>query len=279
MGDTDLKRGLREARQNLKNGKVREALARLFHLTEKYPDDREVKGEIAVALLAQGRSHAERGKLDLAGEDFRRSIGYSETPDGHLHLGRLLQARGELEDAFIEYTRALEMDESSASTHEHLGHYFLDTQDFEQAVKAFGNALSSGAEGAEVYLGLWRAHMGQERPDRAHETAMDALKKLPDDAQVLLAAGLSSEAKRDTVSAEEYWLRSERAAGGTSEATFYLAGLFARRGDRQGALRRLKQCAAESIDRTKQLWKQDARLPVPRFGVHHHDEDFLDVFQ
>src|SRR5262245_33893993 len=175
MGDNDLKRGLREARQNLKNGKVREALARLFHLTEKYPEDREVKGEIAVALLAQGRSHAERGKLDLAGEDFRRSIRFSETAEGHLHLGRPLQEKGDYEDAFAEYTRALDMNEQLPAVHENLGTYFLEIQDFEQAVKAFANAIAIGATTRDPYLGLWRANMALERPDRAHEAVVEAL--------------------------------------------------------------------------------------------------------
>ncbi len=277
MAENDIQRGLREARQNLKNGRVREALARLFHLTEKYPDDREVRGELAVALLAQGRDHAKRGKIDLAQEDFRRSIRFSETPEGHLSLGRLHQTRGEFEDAFAEYSRALDLDENIPAIHENLGSYFLDVQDWEQASKAFGTALACGAKGRDAWIGLWRAYVALERLDKANDVIVDALAKLPDDDVINVVAGVTASMRQESERAEEYWLKAVKLNPRNVDAHFHLAGLSARRGERDQALKRLRTCASIDVDHTRMLWKQDAHLPHPRFAGYGGDEDALDI--
>lgn len=277
MGETDLRRGLKEARESLKNGKLREALARLFHLTEKYPEDREVKGEIAVALLRQGHVHADRGKMEQARDDFERSIRYSETAEGHVSLGRIYQSQGEFDDAFAEYTRALDLNENLPVIHECLGYYFLEIQDFEQAVKAFGNALSVGATDRDVYVGLWKAHMAQERLDRAHETIAEAVQKMPNDDVLLTLAGLTASMRHEGEKALEWWARAVLVNPRNVDAHFYLAGEAARQGRRTDALKGLRKCASIDTERTQTLWKQDARQPHSRFGTYHQDEDFLDA--
>jgi tetratricopeptide (TPR) repeat protein len=277
MGETDIQRGLREARQNLKSGRVREALARLFHLTEKYPDDGEVRGELAVALLAQGRDHAEHGKLELAREDFRRSIRFSETPEGHLYLGRLHQIRGEYEDAFAEFTRALDLDDNIPAVHENLGLYFLEIQDWEQAAKAFGTALACGATGRDAYIGLWRAYTALERLDKAHDVIEDALGKMPDDDTLHVVAGITASMRHETEEAEDHWLKAAKLRPKNVDAHFYLAGLAAARGDRDETLKKLRTCAAIDVERTRSLWKQDAGLPHPKFSGYRGDEDVLDI--
>ncbi len=279
MGDTDLKRGLREARQNLKSGKVREALARLFHLTEKYPEDGEVKGQIAVALLAQGRDHAEHGKIDAAREDFSRSIGYSETPEGHLYLGRIHHISGRFDEAFAEYTRALDLDEALPAVHENLGFYFLDVQEFEQASKAFSNALSTGATGRDAYIGLWRAYAAMERLDKAHEAILDAVQKMPRDDEVLVVAGVSCLMRRELEEAETYWERAAALNPRNVDARFHLAANAAHAGRRDDALKLMRACAAIDAARTRQLWKQDAQQQRPRFSGSAGDEDLLDLFE
>jgi tetratricopeptide (TPR) repeat protein len=275
---TDLKRGLREARQNLKNGKVREALARLFHLTEKYPEDREVKGEIAYALLAQGRDHAERGKTEQAREDFKRSIRYSETPEGHLYLGQIFQENGDYDDAFAEYTRALDLDEGMPAVHENLGVYFLEIQDFEQAAKAFSNAIVIGAAGREPYIGLWRANVGLERLDRAHEAILDGTKKFPKDDVLMTVAGVSCVMRKETAAAADWWTKASAANPKNVEPIFHLGGLAARRGDRDEALRAIRRCMTVDADRARALWRADANSPDSRYTAYHEDEDFIDVF-
>ena len=55
----DLTKGLKESREQLAKGRHQEALARLMHLTEKYPEDREVKSAIAAALNLRGIAQAE----------------------------------------------------------------------------------------------------------------------------------------------------------------------------------------------------------------------------
>ncbi|MBI2931291.1 MAG: tetratricopeptide repeat protein [Planctomycetes bacterium] len=279
MVENDLNWGLREARQNLKNGKVREALARLFHLTEKYPEDREVKGEIAGALLVQGRHHAERGRIDQAREDFERSIRYSETPEGHIFLGRIHQIQGEYEDAFAEYTRALDLNENLPAIHENLGYYFIDIQDYEQAARAFGNALAIGATNRDVYLGLWRAYVSLERLDKAHEVIQDAIEKMPEDDVILTTAGVTSSMRHDLEEAEDHWLKALRANPKNVEATFHLAGLAASQGRRTESLSLMRKCAQLNVDRTRVLWKQDVESPHPCFTAYRGDEDFLDLFE
>jgi tetratricopeptide (TPR) repeat protein len=236
-----------------------------------------VKGQIAVALLVRGRDHAEHGKLDQAREDFERSIRYQETPEGHVYLARLHQVQGEFDSAFAEYTRALDLDENLPAIHENLGSYFMDIQDFEQAAKAFANALAIGATGREAYIGLWRANVALGRLDRAHEAIMDALAKAPEDDVVLTVAGMSCHLRRETEQAQEHWEHAVRVNPKNVDAHFHLAGLAAQEGRREEALDLIRRCVALDAARTKALWKQEAGSPHPRFSHYFGDEDFLDA--
>src|SRR2546427_12815143 len=120
---------LNEARKLLEAGKVKDALARLMRLTEKYPDDSDVRASLAASFVNRGADYANRGDLDRAAGDFERSLRYSDTAEGHLNLGRVYQVRGRMDDAFTEFTRALDRDENLPAVHEAMGHYFLAVRD------------------------------------------------------------------------------------------------------------------------------------------------------
>src|SRR3989304_8687809 len=119
MGAMDLDRGVKESREFLGQGKLREAMARLMHLTEKYPDDEDVRALLAETLNRRGVAYAEKGDLDRAEIDFQRSLRFHETPMGHVNLGRVHQSRREFDTTFSEYSRALEMDEDLPEAHAH----------------------------------------------------------------------------------------------------------------------------------------------------------------
>ena len=161
----DLTKGLKKAREHLAQGKPQEALPSLMHLTEKYPDNREVKSAIAAALNLRGIAQAEAGAMDRAGIDFERSLRYQETADAHVSMGRLHQSRGQFQEAFQEYTRALDLDEDLATAHEYLGYYFLEVGDPDQAVTAFHDDLAAYGMADRVLVATW-----SEFGRRAQET-------------------------------------------------------------------------------------------------------------
>ena len=99
------RKGLDEAKKLLRGGKLREAFSRLLHLTEKYPDDEQVREGMAEALVMQGANHAEAGEYRRAATEFERSIRYSETAEAHVNLGRIHQVLGQFDEAFGEYTK------------------------------------------------------------------------------------------------------------------------------------------------------------------------------
>jgi tetratricopeptide (TPR) repeat protein len=269
---------LKEAQGYLAQGRHQEALARLMHLTEKYPDDRDVKIAIAAALNLRGIAQAEAGAMDRAGIDFERSLRYQETADAHVSLGRLHQSRGQFQEAFQEYSRALDLDEDLGAAHEYLGYYFLEVGDPDQAVTAFGRAIAKGLASKHIYLGLWEAYMGLERKEQAHEAALEISRRLPEDDQVLGTLGLSyAVCQGDYDSAEDAWKRAVEINPKNLSSLFNLAGLAAVRGRRQDAMDYLKKCVALDRGRTLAMWKEDINASRQKFAAYSGDEDFLDI--
>lgn len=267
-----------EAERLLSEGRHKDALSRLFPLTEKYPDDTKVRRGIASGLAAQGLAKAERGHLDAAASDFERSLRYADNAEAHVRLGQVRQAQGQLDDAFAELSRALEMDDENATIHEALGHYFLARLDFEQAANAFGRSLSKGGTARSCYLGLWEAYMGLNRHEQAHETALDAGKLYPEDDAVLGTVGLSfAVACNDHDSAEIWWRKAVERNPKNLPALFNLAGLAALRGQRDAALGYIRQCVDVDRVRTLEMWREDAHAPRRKFAAFVGDEDFLDL--
>jgi len=274
----DLTRRLKESREYLAKGRHQEALARLMHLTEKYPDDRDVKSAIAAALNLRGIAQAEAGAMDKAGIDFERSLRYQETADAHVSMGRLHQSKGQFQEAFQEYTRALDLDEDLAAAHEYLGYYFLEVGDPDQAVTAFGRAIAKGLASKHIYLGLWEAYMGLERKEQAHEAALEISKRLPEDDQVLGTLGLSyAVCQGDYDSAEHAWKRAVEINPRNLSSLFNLAGLAAVRSRRGEAMEYLKRCVAIDRGRTLAMWKEDINATRQKFAAYSGDEDFLDI--
>lgn len=274
----EVKKGLREASGLLSKGKVKEALARLMRLTEKYPDDIGVKRAIAAALNQRGVSRAEAGDLNSAATDFDRSLGYYDSPEGHINLGRVHQSHGQFAEAFTEYTKALEMDEDVPEAHESLGYYFLEVGDFDQAVVAFGRAIAKGRTTKTVFLGLWQAFMGLERKSQAHEAILELARREPEDDDVQAALGISWAACiGDLEKAEEALTRALGLNPRHLPALFQLAGLAAVRGRRPEAMAFLKRCVDIDRDQTLAMWKHDLRAPSRHFAAYAGDEDFLDI--
>ncbi len=276
--DAGDRRGLDEAKRLLGNGKLREAFSRLLHLTEKYPEEVEVREGMALALVMQGATHAEAGEFDRATQEFERSIRYSDTPEAHVNLGRIHQMLGEFDDAFQEYSRALDLNDDLAVAHEALGQYFLEVKDFDQAASAFGRAIAKGGVNRSVYSGLWEAYMGLGRTDQAHDAIMEAVSRWPKDDGMLGMAALSwAVAKNDHDQAAEYWKKAIEINPKNLPALFNLAGLAALRGDRPEALSYIKRCCQIDQEQTLAMWKEDARQPKRKFGGLGGDEDFLDL--
>lgn len=274
----ELARRTKEARGLLDQGKVREALGRLMHLTEKYPDARDVRAMIAEAMNRRGEAFGESGDLERAESDFRRSLAYHESAMAHVNLGRIHMSRRELDPAFRELTQGLEMDEDLPEAHEYLGYYFLETGDFEQAVHALGRAITKGAVRKPVYLGLWEAYMGLERKEQAHETAEELARQLPEDDEVIAQLGLSwAVCRGDYEEAEKAWSRAAARNPKNLPALFNLAGLAAVRGRREEAMDWLRKCVAVDRDRTLALWKDDIHASRQKFAAYAGDEDFLDI--
>src|SRR5262245_27949549 len=247
----DLRPKLKESRELIAKGRHQEALARLMHLTEKYPDNREVKSAIAAALNLRGIAQAEAGAMDRAGIDFERSLRYQETADAHVSMGRLHQSRGKFQEAFQEYSRALDLDEDLGAAHEYLGYYFLEVGAPDQAVTAFGRAIAKGLASKHIYLGLWEAYMGLDRKEQAHEAALEISRRLPEDDQVLGTLGLSfAVCQGDYDNAEEAWKKAVEINPKNLSSLFNLAGLAAVRSRRQEAMDYLKKCVAVDRGRT-----------------------------
>ncbi len=274
----DLVRGLKESRGLLQGGRIREAMARLMHLTEKYPDDTDVRGLIAEALNKRGVAYAEAGDLERALSDFQRSTGYQDSAPAHVNLGRLHMGQGHTDSAFQEFTAALELDEDYPEAHEYLGHYFVDQGDFEQAAAAFGRAIAKGGETKSAFLGLWESYVGLERKEQAHEVAEEVARRLPQDDEAFSNLGLSwAVCKGDYEKAEAAWRKSVELNPKSHSSLFNLAGLAALRGRRDEAMDWLKKCVAVDRDRTLALWKEDIHAAKQKFAAYAGDEDFLDI--
>ncbi len=278
MGERDgeVTRVLKRVVQTLGNGKYDEALRDLLHLSEKYPDAGEIRPQIAEVLLRRGESRARKGKVKEAREDFERSLRWTQKPGALVALARSLMHEGKLDQADKLLNEALEIDDRYGPTHEALGFLMLAWQEYQQAAKAFEEALGCSYASPELFRAVWEAYMKLERFDRAHDLIMEGVERFPQNDIVQAMAGDSFVfAKGDSTEARPYWLKALELNPVNFGALFNLAAEAADRGARDESLGYLQRCANIDLDRTRKLWKEDLASPMKKFGDYARDQDFL----
>jgi tetratricopeptide (TPR) repeat protein len=276
--DGEVTRVLKRVARVLDDGKFDEALRDLMHLSEKYPDAGEIRPQLAEVYLRRGESRAKRGKIKEAQADFERSLTWSQKPGALVALARARMSAGDLDEADRLLNAALEVDDRHGPTHEAFGQLFLKWEEYKEAARAFEQALGAGHATPELYKGVWDAYLRLERFDRAHELILEGADRFPASDVLQAAAGDSwVYAKGDSEEARPCWERAVALNPKNFGALFSLASDAAGRGDRSGALEKLKACAALDLERTRRQWKDDMASPFKKFGDVARDAEFRRV--
>jgi tetratricopeptide (TPR) repeat protein len=118
------------------------------------------------------------GKLDRAGDEYRRAIGWDPThPQYHMALGGLDERRykqgdvSALSESRSEMERATELAPTLAAPHLHLGWIRAQLRETDAATQEFGRVLKLDPTNPlyQHYVGLWYAATGET--DRARSLA------------------------------------------------------------------------------------------------------------
>jgi tetratricopeptide (TPR) repeat protein len=271
----EVTRVLRKVARTLDRGQYDQALRDLLHLSEKYPEAGEIRPQIAEVLIRRGESRARRGKAREARADFERSLTWSKKPGALVALARALVADGQLDRADELLNAALEIDDRHGPTHEALGELFLKWNEYQEAARAFEQALGCGYGTPELYHAVWTAYLRLERFERAHELILEGAERFPTSDALQAAAGDSFVyAKGTSEEARPYWEKAVELNPRNFGALFSLAGLAASRGERATAIDRLGRAAAIDLEKARKMWRDDLQSPLGRFAGFARDADF-----
>ncbi len=167
----------------------------------------------AELLLLQGRLHLERGRLDEAGQAFRRA---GEGTGGiallaEMHLGEVLLLRGEREaaldlfDRFIDvYNRSASLDsrelQAVAAAVAHLG--VLNPALFQDALMAYDESVAADPSNLESHLAIGMLFLDRYNLPDARAAFRQVLQQRPGHPRALLGMALAAELEGSPEQAE-----------------------------------------------------------------------------
>ena len=109
----------------------------------------------AQALLAQGHTLEETGRIDLALERYEAALRVAPGfPRAHLNLGNALMAMGRAQEGIAAYERALALDPHYAGAHFNLGNACVQTGRLDDAVRSYEKACELKPDFADAHVAL-----------------------------------------------------------------------------------------------------------------------------
>jgi len=155
----------------------KDALFALENATKYLPMDAEVHNNLGVAL--QGL-----GQLDDALVNYCRAIDIRpDYAEAYYNLGVVLKDQGKLDDAVVRFHRALEIKPNFADALVNLGNALKNLDQFESAVASFRRALEVKPGDPDVHVALGNALQDVGQPNEAVESFRCAIEIKPDYAE------------------------------------------------------------------------------------------------
>lgn len=116
---------------------------------EKYPN------QIAGAHMSRGKYYKDNGQIDLAFEDFNKSIELDDTNDQVFNnRGNIYFSRNQDDKALPDYNRAIELDPNVARYYDNRGALYARQGNFEAAIPDIKKAIELDPEFSNAYKNL-----------------------------------------------------------------------------------------------------------------------------
>lgn len=156
--------------------------------------------------LEQGETLAEEGLVEEALSRFEQALKAApESPEAIEAVGRALLGLGRLEEAEASFLDALELDPEWAAPRMGLALVALRREEPFKIVHHLERAIEADPEFPDAYVELGRYYGMMGEPELAHATFRRWLGRYPEDADMLINAGLTAFDSADYAHALEYF--------------------------------------------------------------------------
>jgi tetratricopeptide (TPR) repeat protein len=118
------------------------AEAQFRSLTEEAEVASLARAGVARSLVAQARELMDRGRHDVALGLLQQATTFDQSAAAHLNQGLCYHVLGGAQEAYEQYSRAIELDPESPVVYFHLGRLMADCGQMEKAAAAFAQTLT-----------------------------------------------------------------------------------------------------------------------------------------
>lgn len=147
------------------------------------PEDVRVKASLE---LQNGLLYAGLREIDQAIVQFKKAIQTDSLFSyPHANLGAMLQDQSKFEDAEKEYRKAIELDPKYASPHNNLGNLLKDQGKDEEAEKEYREAIELNPKHADAHYNLGLLLKDQGKTDESEKCFRKAIEHNPKHADAL----------------------------------------------------------------------------------------------
>ncbi len=129
-----------------------------------------------LGVAAHERNLVWKNELTLWSDVVAKSPG---KPRAHNNLGNAYEARGQLDDALLEYREAIQLDLGFAEAHNNLGKAYVAKGQVDDAVREYHDAIRLNPVLVEPHLGLGDAYKARGQLDDAVREYHDAMRLDP----------------------------------------------------------------------------------------------------
>jgi tetratricopeptide (TPR) repeat protein len=187
---------------------------------------------------------------------------YPDDVFAHANLGAVLQAKGQLDEAVLNFREALRIKPDDATVENNLGAALVSMGNLAEAISHFREALRSNPEYLDAHYNLGNSLLASGKPDEAMPHFREVLRLHPDDANALNDLGSAFLMEGKVEEAAGQFERALRLDPENAYAHYNLGYVLARQGklpEARAHLERALSLKADDADTHNELGSVYAR--------------------
>ena len=115
----------------------------------------------------------------------------------HMEQAEHWAAEGKINEAIVEYRRAIQLNPKDPKAHLALAKIFIDRQEYQSGAQQIGVVRKGAPDNREAQVMMADLELKTRNPDKAREQAQALVSKYPDDTESLMILAESSFAMKD----------------------------------------------------------------------------------